>query len=181
MRFNNRAFSEAEQLTRLVAIDTDTTGFIKDIEGWRVIAKSGVKVDRTGDTNEAIMGTIAIPAGAMGPNGALRITTTWSCTNSANNKTPRIRLGGISGSQILAATFTTQGAHIQRLLQNRGSAASQISSFGASSANSFTNASPATFTVDTSIAQDLVITGQLALGSETLSLESYLVELAYGA
>lgn len=38
-----------------------------------------------------------------------------------------------------------------------------------------------TATVDTASAQDLVITGTLASSGDTLTLESYLVELLYGA
>lgn len=68
---------------------------------WRVIAASAVAVSHTGDTIETVLANIAIPAGAMGANGALHITAVFSYTNSANAKTLRIRLGGISGAAFM--------------------------------------------------------------------------------
>lgn len=183
MRFNNRAFSEAEQLTRLVAIDGNTSGFIKDTEGWRVLAASGVLASHTGDTTETALATIAIPAGAMGPNGMLKVTSLWTVPNSANNKTLRYRLGGGAGTEFLAYVATTSAAvHAQRVIQNRNSQASQVG-FSPASSNSYvaTTASNATGTINTANAQDLVISGQLASAGETITLEGYLVELKYGA
>lgn len=157
------------------------TAFQAILKNWRVIGASGVKVDRTGDTNETVMATIAIPAGALGANGILRISTAWSCTNNANNKTARLRLGGIGGTALMAPVLTTSGAYIQRTVHNRNSQSSQIISLGASSVNSFSTGTPATAAVDTSAALYVVITGQLATGTDTLSLESYLVEILYQA
>jgi hypothetical protein len=170
-------------LANLVAADNNTSGFIKDTEGWRVIGASGVAVPLTGSTNETALATITIPAGAMGPNGALRATIVTSYTNSGNNKTFRYRLGGIAGTVLMAVpTTTTASQMMQRIIQNRNAQNSQISAASAV-ANAFgsSSASPATGAVDTSAAQDLVISGQLADAGETMTLESYIVELKYGA
>ena len=43
-----------------------------------ILAQSAVAVSKTGDTNEATLASITIPAGAMGANGSLRLTTVWS-------------------------------------------------------------------------------------------------------
>jgi hypothetical protein len=65
-----------------------------------------------------------------------------------------------------------------RRIVNRNSASSQvgsfpsgISAFGASTSEVVTGA------LDTSTAQNLVFTGQLALATETITLESYTVEI----
>lgn len=152
------------------------------VQSWRVLAASAVAASHTGDTSETVLATVPAPAGGMGPNGALRITTQWSYTNSANNKTLRCRLGGLSGAAVFAPFATTTAtAVIQRLLQNRNSQSSQVT-FQAGTINSFTTGSAvATPAVDTSIAQDLVFTGQLANAGDAVTLESYLVELLYGA
>jgi hypothetical protein len=147
---------------------------------WRVLAASAVAASHTGDTLEAALATIAIPAGAMGPNGQLRVTTQWTYTNSANAKTLRVRFGGTSGTPYLAqSSTTTASAVFQNRIANRGAANSQIgnsnTSFGATTGAVVTSA------VDTSAAVNLVITGVLANAGDTVTLESYLVELSYGA
>lgn len=70
----------------------------------------------------------------------------------------------------------------QRIIQSRNSQASQVSgAAGIANAVAPNTGSPATGTMDTSLAQDLVISGQVANAGEAVALESYLVELAYGA
>ena len=119
----------------------------------------------------------------MGPNGILRVTTLWSYTNSANNKTLRVRLGGLSGTAFQANVVTASNIGVmQRTIQNRNSQASQIG-FNAANAASYTTVgsgtSVATGSVDTSADQSIVITGQLASAGETVTLEACLVELAH--
>ena len=119
----------------------------------------------------------------MGANGILRIWPFWSFTNNANVKTARVRLGGIGGTQILNAVGANLGSIQQlQLLRNRNSQSSQVG-IPAALGNLFngTSGAPLTATVDTSVAQDLVFTGQLASGADTLTLESYLVEILYKA
>jgi hypothetical protein len=152
---------------------------------WHVLGASAAGAPHTGDTSETVLAAITLPGRAMGPNGVLRITTLWSYTNSANGKTLRVRLGGLSGAilQAIAVSATNIGV-AQRTIQNRNSESAQIG-FNIASTNSFTTVGsgspPATASVDTSTDQDIVITGQLANAGETVTLEACLVELAYGA
>ena len=144
-----------------------------------VLASSAVAVSHTGNTNETVLATVTIPAGAMGLNGALRITSTWSHPGgSANNKTMRIRLGGISGTTfmfvVLTANVSSQDPF--RIIQNRNSASSQICK-AQGSLGTTSNSANVTGTVNTANAQDLVFTAQLANGGETITLEQYTVEL----
>lgn len=115
----------------------------------------------------------------MGANGILRVTPVWSAgANNANAKTFRIRLGGISGAVLvsgsLASTISFQ--HVL-LTRNRGAQNSQLNFSNFSTSGS---AAP-TSAVDTSVAQDLVFTAQLGSGSDTMTLEGYLVEILYKA
>lgn len=157
-------------------------GATQNLKTWYVIGASAVAVPLTGTTSETVLATIAIPAGAMGPNGQIRVTTLWSPTNNANNKTMAVRLGGLSGTlfqQAVQANVTHQQNHCR--FGNRNSASSQV---GASLLGFGWNANTSavvTATVNTANAQDLVITGTLASSGDTLTLESYLVELFYQA
>lgn len=146
-----------------------------------VLGASGVaSAALTGTTDETILATIPIPAGTMGLNGILRYTFLANFTNSANDKTLRARLGGLSGTIFHEIVSTTAASHGSsgKVIMNRDSAASQVGSAVVSPnvvGSSTTNA--ATGTVNTAIAQDFVITGQLESAGESLTLEFYLVEL----
>jgi hypothetical protein len=168
---------------RQLCDDASFAAMCATLGAWRVLAASAVAAHHTGDTLETALATIAIPAGAMGPNGALRITAVFSHTNSANNKTLRVRLGGMSGAAFMNYSNSANASQMtQRIIQNRNSQALQVSgSAGIANAVAPNTGSPATGAIDTSVAQDLVISGQLANAGETVTLESYLVELAYGA
>lgn len=141
-----------------------------------ILGASGAAVSGAADTNENTLATIAIPAGAMGLNGILRVTTLWTITNSGNNKTLRTKLGSTDYGAVVATTSV--GYREQRQIQNRGSAASQVafiqangSSWGGAAGSNVTG------TENTATALNLLLTGQKASAGETITLESYLVEL----
>jgi hypothetical protein len=150
--------------------------------GSYVLANSGAQILTPADTTEDVLATIPIPAGAMGPNGFLRINSLWGFTGSTNAKSMRIRLGGISGTvywfstAIVSATFVTLSmmAHIF----NRGAQNSQVATGTITGGISVGNVGlPPTGTIDTSVSQDLVITGQKASAGEVLALDAYSVEI----
>lgn len=144
---------------------------------WNVLAASGVAVSHTGNTNETALATIQVPANAMGANGAIRVTTTFSYTNSGNNKTQRVRFGGAAGTQyfLVVDTATASRRH-QTQIHNRNATNSQVGqsqsvAFGSSGVAATTSA------VDTTAAVDIVISGQLANSGETITLENHTVEI----
>jgi hypothetical protein len=155
-------------------------GVVINPQKIRVLGVSGVAVSAGANTTENTLATITIPAGAMGPNGQLRIYTLWNYTNSANNKTFRVRLGGAAGTQALAITHTTSTQFADmRIIQNAGVENSQIffdrgstPHPGSTSAGANTTAA-----IDTAAGTTLVITGQKATAGEVLTLVSYSVEL----
>lgn len=147
----------------------------------RQLAASAVPQNLTGTTNETVLATVSVPAGAMGANGALHVITTWSFTGSTNAKTMRARLGGIGGTQHLGQSVSSATNVVlsdERRIRNRNSAASQVCSTNAgATAYGTTTAAVTTSTIDTSVGVDLVFTGQLALAGETITLETYEVWL----
>lgn len=146
----------------------------------RLLGVSGASATAAADTAENVLATVTIPAGVMGVNGALRVKTLWSFTNSANNKNLRARLGGISGTALLDATQTTTATYQDRReIHNRNSQSSQVAWAASATAGGGGASATAVLTasVDTSVATTLVITGQKASAGETLTLEAYAVEL----
>lgn len=154
-----------------------------------LLAQSAVAVPHTGDTNEAVLATIAVPANAIGRNGIVRIAVTWSYTNSANTKTCRIRFGasgsGTGGTPVTQAAVTTT-VLFRTLVDVANVAATNVQKVTptlVTSVNIFGSASggvtPAA--IDTTAATEINITGQLASAAETITLEAYQVLLYFHA
>lgn len=145
-----------------------------------VLAASGVSASHTGNTNETTLATVTIPANALGANGLIEVYTQWSWTASANGKTARVRLGGAAGTIFCAMAAQASSASLRdfRSIQNRNATNSQI---GGAAAAQYASTSGAVVTgaIDTTAAVDLVISGQLSTGTETISLEGYWVKVTY--
>lgn len=146
----------------------------------QILAFSAVQASHTGNTNEVALATLNIPAGLMGANGALIIEPIWSHTVSINNKTLRVRMGGVAGtiifSKVNGAAVASEAPLI--VLANRNAENSQLAPYSPAGNYFSGNASaPATHAINTAQAQDLVITGQLASAGEQVRLEAYSVFL----
>jgi hypothetical protein len=145
-----------------------------------ILAQSSAAVSGAADTNENALATITVPAGAMGVNGRLRITALWTVNNNANAKTARIRFSGASGTEYTSLNLASQASFSQQTyIANRGAANSQVGpannqTFGGWAA---TGTAVTTSAVDTTAATTVVISGQKATAGDTMTLESYLVEL----
>jgi len=138
-----------------------------------VLGSSAVSASVTGTTSETTLATIAIPV--LGANDTLRISTLWSYTNSANNKTFRADLGG---TDFLAVVQTASAVFKDtREIRNVNSQSVQKSWPASAAGANNTGSAITTGAVNTDIATTLTLTAQLALGSETATLESYVVEL----
>lgn len=150
-----------------------------------VIAQSAAAIALTGTVAETLMASVLIPGGTIGANGRLRIAAVWSNTNNANNKTRAIRFGaasGVAGTLYSSITVTTQVSHYnEHHICNRNSQSSQIGvvPVSATGGPGAFNSAPVTSTVATSSDSYLCFTGTLASAGDTITLESYLVEVMY--
>lgn len=128
----------------------------------------------TGTVAETVLGTITVPAGLLGTNGQIRIRTVWTYTNSANNKTLRIRYSAIGGTAFYANTVTTTATCIDdRTICAAGATNAQIVNTS-NTAFGIVGAADG-LSVDTTVATTIVITGQLASSGETITV-NYTVE-----
>lgn len=161
---------------------------------WRTIAASAVQIVRSsvngaGDATETAQVTVAIPAGAMGANGRLRITFMGTCTNSANAKTWTIRYGasgaGTGGQSYYSVAATSQAStQVQLMIRNVNSESSQkgYSTAVAASFGQTTNATK-TSAINSASATEVVISNAWAgaTSAEAMNVEDYLVEVLYQA
>lgn len=140
-----------------------------------VLAASGAAVSTTGDTTENTLAAVTIPGGSMGANGMVRVYTRWTITNSGNAKTLRVKFGAFTAMQ--RADVSIASSEKITIIMNRNSVSSQSSA--ANTATNFTTSISTNQTGSVNSAADvtLLITGQNTLGSETITLESYYVEI----
>ncbi len=133
-------------------------------------------VPLTSSTSVATLATITIPAGLMGANGKLKIYPLWSTTNNANIKTLRLNIGGMLCSTMVSQSVPNNSGLL--IIRNINSESVQKCSSGLVAGIGASSGSIASPTVDTSAATTITITGQLAVGTDTLTLEDLFVELS---
>jgi hypothetical protein len=110
----------------------------------------------------------------MGPNSSLRITHLWSYTNNANTKTVRLVVGGVT---VIQSSFTTTGVfQAETVIRNRGALNAQ-SYVGGGYFGFSTGGAIATMAIDTSQDFTVVFTAQNGVGTDTITLEGYIVEI----
>jgi len=132
-------------------------------------------VSLTGSTSAVTLATITIPAGLLGANGKLKIYPLWSTTNNANTKTLRLNIGGA-----LCSTMTSQSVPNNSgllIIRNTNSESAQKCSSGLVAGIGSSFGSIASPTVDTTAATTLLISGQLAVDTDTLTLEDLFIEV----
>jgi hypothetical protein len=152
----------------------------KPVGGRVTLGGSGEGVTGALDTVENSFASFVLPGYAMGPNGCLNIVTTWSYTNSANNKVLRIRFGTMGGERLVDSTqSTTASLRMWTEWQNRNRVDQQAG--GTAQSNSLLaggiGGAAFTSTQDTTVNNTIFITGQKATGAESLILMRWIAEL----
>ena len=118
---------------------------------------------------------ITIPAGLIGANGKLKIYPLWATTNNANIKTLRLNIGGMLCSTMVSQSIPNNSGLL--IIRNINSESVQKCSSGLVAGIGASSGSIASPTVDTSAATNITISGQLAVGTDTLTLEDLFVEV----
>lgn len=135
------------------------------------VGGSGASVSCPADTTEDILATYTIPANQLGRVGRIITQATFVTTNSGNNKTLRIRLGGISGTVIWTKVITANGVTSVTLRTLAAAADNAQVSLDATQIDATTPAPASTASgVDMTATQTIVVTGQKAVAGETLTL-----------
>ena len=129
----------------------------------------------TGSTSGVTLATITIPAGLIGANGKLKIYPLWSTTNNANVKTLRAVFGGSACTTMYSQSVPNNSGLV--IIRNTNNEAAQKTSSGLVAGIGASSGSIASTTIDTTAATAITITGQLAVGTDTLTLEDLFVEV----
>ncbi len=129
----------------------------------------------TSSTSGVTLATIIIPAGLLGANGKLKIYPLWATTNNANVKTLRAIFSGSTCTTMTSQSVPNNSGLV--IIRNTNSESAQKTSSGLVAGIGSSFGSIASTTIDTTAATTLVITGQLAVGTDTLTLEDLFVEV----
>lgn len=133
----------------------------------------------TGATTIQTLGTIVVPANMMGPQGALLVTRHDTVNNTGGNKTLTLAFGG---TVFNAPVITTQLANAFRsVIRNRGVTNAQVGGPTPSAAGLGSSTTAlVTSGTDTTVAQNVVLSGTLAAATDVLVMEAVLVEVIPG-
>lgn len=135
-------------------------------------AVTGSNAAYTGSTTETNLINVSIPAGAIGNNGMVRVTVTWTSNNSAGAKTGKTYLSTTQLAQSASYTTSTGGSQMIGV-RNRGVLNVQTAQIiGGTSTGATTYAA-----VDTSAAVPIVLSTTVATATDYLIIEGYTVEL----
>lgn len=146
-----------------------------------VLAQAVVNASCDATANENALATIPLPANTLGLNGSVEILTTWAMTNSANNKTTRVRFSGAAGTEFQNRIITTQAASQQLTsISNAGAANAQRGMGLGSPGNGETTNVIVVGAIDTTVDTSIVISGQKAVAGETLTLVKYRITVYPG-
>jgi len=140
--------------------------------GGVVVSTTG-PVNLTGTTAETNLASLRIPANSMGKNGVIELKCLWSYTNSANVKTHNYRWNNTPGGGVsITSSGPTTTATAQAFLIIRNTNATNVQVTYNTPLNPFgTSGGTPTTNLDTTQDTWLNITGQLALSTETLTLQ----------
>lgn len=138
----------------------------------------------TGTTSETNLAAIRVPANSLGPKGLVRVNILFSYTNNANTKTLTLRWtagsaatsGGLIGANPVTASAD---GNLLFIIRNAGATNAQIATVGGNGATPYgvLAAALVTNTVDTTADSFLNINGTLGVGTDTITLLGYSVEI----
>lgn len=143
-----------------------------------ILEKSGETASVAAASNEEMLANVLIPANLLGKNGALRVTSLWDVSPTANGKRIRIYFGDALLHEVNLNAASVKADVNQVTILNRNSHLAQVSAprttppagVGASSDPLVLS------TVDTSVNQMLRITGEKDDAADEIHLRGYIVE-----
>jgi hypothetical protein len=128
----------------------------------------------TGSTADTPLASVTLPGGVMGAGGSVVIEAVWSATANANSKSTFVKFGSVAYGTATLFSGSAATARQSQWVGNRGALNSQISHHpiipisqqGAAPALSLSS-------VNTAADIQIVLSAQLAVAGDTITLESY--------
>ena len=165
-------FAEQKGFAKLA---TDASGNVIGFSGPACFRDSAQHASTVTGSDEVVL-TLTIPASALRADSLIRITSLWSCTNSANSKSFKIQADGqnvLSLSQTTVASF-----HDMHIIRFR-SMSSQVTNNSATATpfGTTSSAGVTTLTVDAADGVTLTFIINRTNAGDAAALEAAIVEV----
>lgn len=160
-----------------LATQTYAADPVRGVFDYRMLCTSGVAVTAPADTNENTLATCTISPGILGINGSLKVRAIWSNTNNVNNKSYIVRLGGAGGTLYSFTLASQTNVVLEVWIFARGATNSQVGMTRITTGSTSVIGSVTTGAIDMTASQTILIRGTKAVGGDTLTLESYSIEM----
>jgi hypothetical protein len=165
-------------LTQLIGSGYERQTFMASGVAYTMVASS---------TAEARLLSVKVPAGILQRNFRIEIDAAFTCTNNANVKTLRAYAGNSNNNGALPTIYATQvltsssGGRAQFIISSRNDGATLIGGsigsalgFGISTTAPIAISSLASYLT---AEQEFVVTGQKATGTDTVTLDQFVVKV----
>ena len=170
---------------RITDLGTGSAVFMSNGSHWLPVGEVLLFVDPVGTTltattTETVLTTFTLNKKLASPKMTIVVNSVWSMNNSANLKTPRVRFGGIMGTEYVNPQIASNSSfQSECLIRFKNALNSQV---GMSStqwpAYSVGGGATVASSLDMSVNDaDIVLTGQLANAADNLTLRAYTVTL----
>ena len=148
-----------------------------------MIYSSAVPVAHTGTTAKTAIRTVSIPGNALGPNGFLTVEfEAYTADNTVNNKIVTLEYGGTIIHETAADGLDSTRNYGQQIWMHNANSNSAQTFRAIGAANAYgtsTSTGARSGTVNSAVAQNLVLSFTLGLGTETISLQRFTVYATY--
>ena len=145
-----------------------------------VILQAAAPITLTGTTALTTLAKKTIPAGTLRVGDALVVRWLASNNNNANNKTVSLRLGSQEYFGSAVTTATTSQHEIALFVRGETSQVGGNQYGGPAFGNAYAGSVPVALDRDIAADQALTIRGQLAVSTDTLTLEAFSMTLLRG-
>lgn len=145
-----------------------------------VILQAAAPITLTGTTALTTLAKKTLPAGTLHVGDALVVRWLASNNNNANNKTVSLRLGSQEYFNSAATTATTSQHEIVLFVRGGTSQVGGNQYGGPAFGNAYAGSVPVAINRDIAASHALTILGQLAVGTDTMTLEAFSMTLIRG-
>ena len=179
------ASAASGQMVRVTDLGTGSAVFVSNGSHWLPVGEVLLYVDNVGATlttvtTETVLSEFTLNKKLASPNMTIVVNSLWSMNNSANIKTPRVRFGGIAGTEYVNPQIASNSSfQPECLIRFRNALNSQIAMAGTQwSSYSATGGAVVTSSLDMTVNDAaIVLSGQLANAADYLTLRGYTITL----
>lgn len=165
-------------VVELITRDGGTTFYSRLLGGYIPVVRNTTAVGTAAATIETTLHTLAVPAGIMGVNGALRVTCHFSIAGAANTKTLAIKYGGTAFESFTFAAGETINGTAMSVIANLGLTNSQLGSgWHSGPTGAVASSGHNVGAVNSAVAQNVTITGTTPNNADEVTAKVTMVEI----